>query len=893
VLAFYVASYDKTGGGVLGAQLTVQECGLVTSRRRLRHREEEEQESGLRREGQLPLEDDGDEVSEDLLARSRLLMGGERQHGVEAGRQLTLLASGTSIIHVGNDEFEMLPAVLWENDGALTMQVADLVYDGGSDANLKTTDLATTFTRGSTYTIEVVVIETTCWVYVDGAQAKEFEVVRTNTDSQSENTHVYVGHSSFTPADVMLKNVRYTDLTSCSPTPLPTLVPSSSPTDLPTLEPSALPSLFPTALPTALPSDLPTLFPTLQPSLTPSLQPSLQPSLAPTLPPSQQPSLVPSLEPSFVPTLSPTSVPTLSPTAPPTMEPTALPTATPLPTPTPTSLPTLSVLPTPQPTLSFYSVAPTPITITLSSLSSAATNTIMLALGIPLVVVGLILKIWQQFFQPRKPQASAPADEEASTLAAGGGGEGRPPKFVDAENEKYQVLSTPFAKDNDPHTVIDLDGLGIPGELGYRAARGGEEEVKHDGAASKPWLSRIRNDESLRSAWRGDHSVMFDICLDAIDAAGVGDSEEDARQLIGTVMREDGAVDFPTLAEMMKMLKRMSEVGASEYPSDAPADSAEAATFDEDKVVLDIDAPAENKPPELKTVVVDMVKLIEQVSEVEAAPKHEEPRRVKGATTDKVDARSTMARRSGGEEMKGPTKLTPFTSLLGVLSEVEAAPKHEEPRRVKEATTDKVDSPSTTARRSGGKKIKGPTKLTPFTSLLEVSKNGDPATSVADIVDTKQEEEPKQMGSKPPVDKNTGDLKQSRRVLELKNETPVLKQFLTQLHEDNDPLFFADLFAAIQGQDDDQETTSETAETTETTDKSSLPPYSFQEVDRPDIPPLSPAAKRALNRYGITPQSVMIPRSMGFGLAEVVGDLGLSLSETAKKPMKKPELGSS
>ena len=75
---------------------------------------------------------------------------------------------------------------------------------------------------------------------------------------------------------------------------------------------------------------------------------------------------------------------------------------------------------------------------------------------------------------------------------------------------------------------------------------------------------------------------MFDICLDAIDAAGVGDSEEDARQLIGTVMREDGAVDFPTLAEMMKMLKRMSEVGASEYPSDAPADSAEAATFDED-----------------------------------------------------------------------------------------------------------------------------------------------------------------------------------------------------------------------------------------------------------------------------------------------------------------------
>ena len=369
--------------------------------------------------------------------------------------------------------------------------------------------------------------------------------------------------------------------------------------------------------------------------------------------------------------------------------------------------------------------------------------------------------------------------------------EGRPPKFVDAENEKYQVLSTPFAKDNDPHTVIDLDGLGIPGELGYRAARGGEEEVKHDGAASKPWLSRIRNDESLRSAWRGDHSVMFDICLDAIDAAGVGDSEVDARQLNGTVMREDGAVDFPTLAEMMKMLKRMSEVGASEYPSDAPADSAEAATFDEDKVVLDIDAPAENKPPELKTVVVDMVKLIEQVSEVEAAPKHEEPRRVKGATTDKVDARSTMARRSGGEEMKGPTKLTPFTSLLGVLSEVEAAPKHEEPRRVKEATTDKVDSPSTTARRSGGKKIKGPTKLTPFTSLLEVSKNGDPATSVADIVDTKQEEEPKQMGSKPPVDKNTGDLKQSRRVLELKNETPVLKQFLTQLHEDNDPLFFA------------------------------------------------------------------------------------------------------
>lgn len=463
----------------------------------------------------------------------------------------------------------------------------------------------------------------------------------------------------------------------------------------------------------------------------------------------------------------------------------------------------------------------------------------MLALGIPLVVVGLILKIWQQFFQPRKPQASAPADEEASTLAAGGGEEGRPPKFVDAENEKYQVLSTPFAKDNDPHTVIDLDGLGIPGELGYRAARGGEEEVKHDGAASKPWLSRIRNDESLRSAWRGDHSVMFDICLDAIDAAGVGDSEEDARQLIGTVMREDGAVDFPTLAEMMKMLKRMSEVGASEYPSDAPADSAEAATFDEDKVVLDIDAPAENKPPELKTVVVDMVKLIEQVSEVEAAPKHEEP------------------------------------------------------RRVKEATTDKVDSPSTTARRSGGKKIKGPTKLTPFTSLLEVSKNGDPATSVADIVDTKQEEEPKQMGSKPPVDKNTGDLKQSRRVLELKNETPVLKQWLTQLHEDHGPLFFADLFAAIQGQDDDQETTSETAETTETTDKSSLPPYSFQEVDRPDIPPLSPAAKRALNRYGITPQSVMIPRSMGFGLAEVVGDLGLSLSETAKKPMKKPELGSS
>ena len=127
----------------------------------------------------------------------------------------------------------------------------------------------------------------------------------------------------------------------------------------------------------------------------------------------------------------------------------------------------------------------------------------------------------------------------------------------------------------------------------------------------------------------------------------------------------------------------------------------------------------------------------------------------------------------------------------------------------------------------------------------------------------------------------------------MKTETPVLKQYLTQLHEDCDPLFFADLFAAIQGQDDDQETTSETAETTETTDKSSLPPYSFQEVDRPDIPPLSPAAKRALNRYGITPQSVMIPRSMGFGLAEVVGDLGLSLSETAKKPMKKPEFGSS
>ena len=46
--------------------------------------EEEEQETGLRREGQVPLEDDDDEVFDDLLARSRLFEGGERQHGVEA-----------------------------------------------------------------------------------------------------------------------------------------------------------------------------------------------------------------------------------------------------------------------------------------------------------------------------------------------------------------------------------------------------------------------------------------------------------------------------------------------------------------------------------------------------------------------------------------------------------------------------------------------------------------------------------------------------------------------------------------------------------------------------------------------------------------------------------------
>ena len=126
-----------------------------------------------------------------------------------------------------------------------------------------------------------------------------------------------------------------------------------------------LPSPTPTPTPTLTPTPTPT--PTITPTPTPTPTPTLTVTPTPTPTPSITPTLTPTPTPTVTvtPTPTPTVTPTRSPGASPT--PTPTPTATRTPTPSPTSSPGASPTPTPTPTPT-RSITPTPTpTPTISS----------------------------------------------------------------------------------------------------------------------------------------------------------------------------------------------------------------------------------------------------------------------------------------------------------------------------------------------------------------------------------------------------------------------------------------------------------------------------------------------------------------------------------------------
>merc|ERR1719483_1429613 len=84
-----------------------------------------------------------------------------------------------------------------------------------------------------------------------------------------------------------------------------------SPSNIPT----SLPTSTPTVDPTRIPSSRPTNIPTIDPTHTPSFSPTMGPSMLHSVCPSQKPSRVPSLTPTFIPTEQPSLVPTHDPTS--------------------------------------------------------------------------------------------------------------------------------------------------------------------------------------------------------------------------------------------------------------------------------------------------------------------------------------------------------------------------------------------------------------------------------------------------------------------------------------------------------------------------------------------------------------------------------------------------
>jgi hypothetical protein len=307
-----------------------------------------------------------------------------------------------SILHVGDEDAQRMPALWWKTDGTdgvHELLVCDSVYNattlsrganfydresclvvnatgfgkrsaGSSETRRRRRQRRRTLLGGgmevaSTMDIEVQVLDSVLSVYVDDAL-----VGGTIYGSGTETAYMSVDlggngrasrfDASTNPATVYAGGKWYTPAVpnpSTVPTPVPTLLPSLWPTisHVPTSEPTHVPTKMPTLVPSPLPSLPPTLVPTRLPTLVPSPLPSLPPTLVPTRLPTLSPTPHPSRLPTAAPTRGPTPVPSLSPSRAPTPDPTRLPSPSPasaptaLPSPVPTQpspVPSMSLVPT-------------------------------------------------------------------------------------------------------------------------------------------------------------------------------------------------------------------------------------------------------------------------------------------------------------------------------------------------------------------------------------------------------------------------------------------------------------------------------------------------------------------------------------------------------------------
>lgn len=171
-----------------------------------------------------------------------------------------------------------------------------------------------------------------------------------------EGSYITVSEISFWGCNVT--STSPTGLPTLSPTPmptnatvtvLPTNMPSASPTHMPTyFTPSSQPTILPTVSPTHIPTDLPSTSPTQIPT---NSTPSIQPTILPTVSPTHIPTTFPTMSPTQLPTLMASSSPSEPPSTNPTSSPSMAPTTTLVPSSSPTMTPTSSLLPTSSPTV--------------------------------------------------------------------------------------------------------------------------------------------------------------------------------------------------------------------------------------------------------------------------------------------------------------------------------------------------------------------------------------------------------------------------------------------------------------------------------------------------------------------------------------------------------------
>ena len=221
----------------------------------------------------------------------------------------------------------------------------------------------------------------------------------------------------------------------------------------------------------------------------------------------------------------------------------------------------------------------------------------------------------------------------------------RKKKFSDDGNPIESKPEMRFQED----AFIDFDGILGATEDKYYGERADEDGIV-DGEETeeyeeKPWISEIRADYSL--AFLGDSWPIFDEFLNEIVAAGVGNNEEETVRMVAGVMDANGQIDDRLLADMVDMLREMSEATPDFVPDIA-------AKADEDKTVSEHDLHLSReemiskpeKPPRKADKVISEAKLLSTFDD----------------DSDKKEKRRRKKKKKG--DMKREEES--FTSLLGI-----------------------------------------------------------------------------------------------------------------------------------------------------------------------------------------------------------------------------------